>query len=119
MKNHIARHFDRMVYSNFQTVNPGKTQALTLGSLNYDYTLQLNNTVLEVEDTLKILGVTIDKNLSFKEHLKGQLKKAYAKCSALRKKMVGPKTMIRLYKAYILSSSILQSDPDWHGGNAK
>ena len=70
--------------SNFLTVNPSKTQALTLGSLNHDYTLQLNNTVLEVEDTLKILGVIIDKNLSFKEHLKDQLKKC-------NKTMIRPK----------------------------
>ena len=85
-----------MVYSNFQTVNPGKTQALTLGSLNYDYTLQLNNTVLEVEDTLKILGVTIDKNLSFKEHLKDQLKKYNKIC------------------IHPTSSRILQPDLDWY-----
>ena len=34
---------------------------------------------------MKILGVTLDKDLSYKEQISDQLKKAYAKASALRR----------------------------------
>ena len=40
---------------------------------------------MEIKDSLKILGVIIDSNLTFKEHLKTQLNKAYAKTNALRR----------------------------------
>ena len=52
----------------------------------------------------KILGVTLDKDLSFKEHISDQLKKAYTKASALKriKRFLPHDAMIKLYKAFIL-----------------
>ena len=49
-------------------------------------------------------GATLDRKLSFKEHSFEQLKKAYAKISALRRirRFVSLDVMIRLYKAFIL-----------------
>ena len=40
---------------------------------------------MEIEPTLKILGVTLDWDLSFKPHVAVMLKKAYAKIAALRR----------------------------------
>ena len=40
---------------------------------------------MEIKDSLKILGVIIDSNLTFEEHLKTQLNKAYGKTNALRR----------------------------------
>jgi len=48
-----------------------------------EYEFHLNNVKVESQDTLKILGVVLDSKLTFKAHIKEQLKKACAKASAL------------------------------------
>ena len=60
---------------------------------------------IKIEPTLKILGVTLDWDLSFKPHVAIMLKKAYAKIAALRriKRLVPSDVIISLYKAYVLS----------------
>ena len=57
-----------------------------------------------MQDTLKILGVVLDSKLTFKAHIKEQLKKACAKASALQRlrKFIPKYVMVRLYKAYVL-----------------
>jgi hypothetical protein len=59
---------------------------------------------IEIEPTLKILGVTLDRDLSFKPHVTIMLKKAYAMIATLRriKRLVPSDVMISLYKAYVL-----------------
>ena len=90
--------------SNHLTVNSTKTQALSVGLCAYRYSLFLNNARIEFLRSIKILGVTLDKNLSYKEHISDQLKKAYAKASALRRirRFLPHDAMIKLYKAFIL-----------------
>ena len=44
-----------------------------------------NDARIEFLKSIKILGVNIDKDLSYKEHISDQLKKVYAKASALRR----------------------------------
>ena len=68
------------------------------------YSLFLNNARVEFLQSIKILGVTLDKDLSYKEHISDQLKKAYAKTSALRtvRRFLSRDAMIKLYKAFIL-----------------
>ena len=66
-------------------MNSTKTQALSVGPCAYRYSLLLNNARIEFLRSIKILGVTLDKDLSYKEHISDQLKKAYAKASALTK----------------------------------
>ena len=77
---------------------------MTLGKSQYPYNLFIGNTSIEIEPTLKILGVTLDQDLSFKPHVAIMLKKAYAKIAALQriKRLVPLDTMISLYKAYVL-----------------
>ena len=88
------------------TVNSTKTQALSVGPC--DYSLFLNNARMEFLQSIKILGVTLDKDLSYKKHISDQLKKAYAKASALRKvrsrvkRFLPRDAMIKLHKAFIL-----------------
>ena len=57
-----------------------------------------------MEPTLKILGVTLDRDLSFKLHVAIMLKITYAEIAALRriKRLVPSDVMISLYKAYML-----------------
>ena len=45
----------------------------------------MNDTSIEMTNDIRILGVTLDSNLNFKNHISEQLKKAYAKASALRR----------------------------------
>ena len=84
-------------------MNCAKTQALSVGPCAYHYSLFLNNAKIEFLRSIKILGVTLDKDLSYKEHISDQLKKAYAKASALRRirRFLPHDAMIKLYKAFI------------------
>lgn len=71
---------------NYLSINNTKTQAMILSSSTYEYEIQINGIKVDVKPTLKILGVTLDKRLSFKEHITEQLKKVYAKTAALTEK---------------------------------
>ena len=90
--------------SNRLTVNSTKTQPVSVGPSAYDYSLLLNNARIEFLRSIKILGVILDKDLSYKEHISNKLKKAYAKASALRRirRFLPHDVMIKLYKAFIL-----------------
>lgn len=89
---------------NFLQVNTTKTQAMTMGRSTYTYDLRACNKPIKIETTLKILGVTLDRNLTFKPHIKETLKKGFAKIAALCriKHFVPTDVMLRLYKAYVL-----------------
>ena len=41
--------------------------------------------MIKIKDTLKILGVTIDKELNFKPYIKDILRKVFSKIAALRR----------------------------------
>ena len=58
-----------------------------------------------IKDHLEILGICLDNNLSFKEHMNVMLKKVYAKIGALRrlKRLVPANTMLLLYRSFVLS----------------
>ena len=56
---------------------------MTLGKSQYPYNLFIGDKSIEIEPILKILGVTLDRDLSFKLHVAIMLKKAYAKIAAL------------------------------------
>ena len=69
---------------NYLQVNATKTQAMTLGCSRYTFNFLVDDMSIETEPTLKILGVTLDRNLSFKPHVTIMLKKAYAMIATLR-----------------------------------
>lgn len=77
---------------------------MTLGKSQYPYNILIGDRSIENEPTLKILGVTLDRDLSFKPHATIMLKKVYAKIASLRriKPLVTSDVMISLYKAYVL-----------------
>ena len=85
-------------------INATKTQAMAVSSVNYRYTINLRDNNIELTDSLKILGVTLDERITLKPYIQEQLKKACAKAAALRKmcKFIPQDVMIRLYKAYVL-----------------
>ena len=68
--------------SNYLQANEDKTQAMILGNSSYRYELEFAGTLIDIKDHLKILGICLDNNLSFKEHINVMLKKVYAKIGA-------------------------------------
>ncbi|EDO33830.1 predicted protein [Nematostella vectensis] len=91
--------------SDYLGINTSKTQAMVLGrNSGYEYDLHVGPDHIKVETTLKILGVTLDSSLTYKEHITTVLKKVYAKVAALRriKRVVPIQTMVALYKTYVL-----------------
>ena len=81
----IWRYCPPGLKDNLQNVNNSKTQAFSVGACKYEYELNMNDTSIEMNNDIRILGVTLDSNLNFKNHISEQLKKAYAKASALRR----------------------------------
>ena len=89
---------------NHLKINDIKTQAMVIGSSEYEYNFKLDDSSIKLTDTLRILGVTFDRRLKFKAHIAEQTKRACAKASALRRlrRFIPQEVMIRLYKAYVL-----------------
>ena len=71
---------------------------MRLGKSQYPYNIFIGDKSIEIKPTLKILGVTLDRDLSFKPHVAIMLKKVCAKIRSL----VTSEVMISLYKAYVL-----------------
>ncbi|XP_065664693.1 uncharacterized protein LOC136086327 [Hydra vulgaris] len=67
---------------NSMVANPDKFQLLLVGLKNTK-NQYLKNTTVFASDRVKLLGVTIDKNLNFGEHIKYLCSKANGKCFAL------------------------------------
>ena len=77
---------------------------MVLGPSEYNFDLLVENSTVATTDTLRILGVTLDRKLTFKEQIFEQTKKACAKAAALKRirKFIPLDVRSRLYKAYIL-----------------
>ena len=87
--------------TNHLQVNATKTQAMTLGKSLYPHNVFIGDKCIEIERILRILGVTLDRDLSFKPQVAIMLQKAYAKIAALRRitRLVPSDVTISLYKA--------------------
>ena len=62
--------------ANYLQVNAIKTQSMTLGKSQCPYNRFIGDKSIEIEPTLKTLGVTLDRDLSFKLHVAIMLKKS-------------------------------------------
>ena len=64
--------------------NPGKFQAIALGKHTHseDISFSLGENIVRCEDSVKLLGETIDFQLNFDEHISMYVKKSFtpAKC---------------------------------------
>ena len=54
---------------NYLQINATKTQAMATGPVNYRYTINLQDNNIELTDSLKILGVTLDERITFKPYI--------------------------------------------------
>ena len=86
---------------NYLIVNSIKTQGMILGSHTHIPEFFIGDTKVELANSLKILGVTIDNKLTYRENISNMLKKVCAKIGVLKRPM--PHNMsLSLYKAYLL-----------------
>ena len=69
-------------YENHMVLNPGKCHYLVLGKRSNSDTINLNGTKLASSSYEKLLGILIDRDLSFDKHLKS-CRKAGQKLNAL------------------------------------
>ena len=99
-------------FENYIILNPGKCYFMCLGKYESDSELlNLNNLNLKNNNEVEILGITINRNLNFKGHIKNICRKAGLKLSVLLrisshintdKKALLYKSMIKSRFAYVL-----------------
>ena len=66
--------------------NPGKFQFMILGDKSHHkHELKINSIKVEASDDVLLLGITIDKKLTFKQHVENLCRKAQYKLHALRR----------------------------------
>ena len=77
--------------------NPSKHQGMILGKTDHQFNFSVN-------DSVELFGVTIDKDLTFKQHVSSICKKLKNQLSVMTRfgKLMSTETMLRLYKAFIL-----------------
>ena len=61
--------------SNNMQANPCKFQAMTLSRKNIDLEFEVNGYTIKSESSVKLLGVHLDKQLSFNDHISQICKK--------------------------------------------
>ena len=70
-------------YENHMVLNPGKCHYLVLGNISNSDTIDLNGTKLASSSYEKLLGILIDRYLSFDKHIKSLCRKAGQKLNTL------------------------------------
>ena len=86
--------------------NPGKFQFMILGDKTcYKHILKINSICVQSSDDVTLLGVMIDKNLTFKKHVGNLVRKAQYKLHALRR----IRKFLTIEKAKILGNAFIDS----------
>ena len=87
-------------------VNPGKFQFMILGDKSHHkHILKINSIKVEASDDILLLGITIDKKLTFKQHIENLCRKAQYKHQALRRM----RKFLTIEKAKILRNAFIDS----------
>ena len=86
--------------------NPGKFQFMILGDKAcYKHILKINSICVQSSGDVTLLGVMIDKNLTFKKHVGNLVRKAQYKLHALRR----IRKFLTIEKAKILGNAFIDS----------
>ena len=82
---------------NGMIANPSKHQGMILGKTDHQFNFSVN-------DSVELFGVTIDKDLTFKQHVSSICKKLKNQLRVITRfgKLMSTETILRLYKAFIL-----------------
>lgn len=91
-------------FINYLSINTKKTKVITLGNSVFTLSFTIKNKVIEQNECLDLLGVTIGSSLTMNVHIKNTLNKVCTKLSAIRriKYFISIDTATKLYKAFIL-----------------
>ena len=86
--------------------NSGKFQFMILGVKSHlKHILKINSIKVEASDDILLLGITIDKKLTFKQHIENLCRKAQYKLRALRR----IRKFLTIEKAKILCNAFIDS----------
>ena len=86
--------------------NPGKFQFIVLGVKNIaPFRLNVNGKIIPRSNEVKLLGITVDNELKFKNHIEDLCKKASCKLHALRR----IRGCLTVGKARILANAFIYS----------
>ena len=86
--------------------NPGKFQSMILGDKSHHkHILKTNSIKVEASDDILLLGITIDKQVTFKQHIENLCRKAQYKLHALRR----IRKFLTIEKAKILGNAFIDS----------
>ena len=99
--NHVLSWFS----SNQLVANPEKFQMMLLGTNEKNIKLTVEGFTIDQSDSVKLLGVTLDKNLSFQEHINNVCVRARKSIWCLRRvrNYLNFKQALSLYNCYIQS----------------
>lgn len=122
-KNYLQRHINQLqlYFEKWKLkINVDKTQLTVFNHKhrhNLNHTITINNINIQETDTVKYLGVILDRKLLFKHHIEEVRKKARIAKSIIypyiqKTNPLSRQLKLRLYKAYI-RSIILYAAPIW------
>ena len=116
--NESLRRIDRWMVHNKLELAPHKTECVIMKGprKKHEITFELRGTTIETSKAVRYLGVMIDKNTTFKEHVKMITRKAEEKVSKLARLMPnigGPKTTKRQIMCNAVNSILLYASPVW------
>ena len=98
----------RWFESNLMKANPDKFQAICVGKRTFDAitSFQLGNTKITCEDKVSLLGVTLDVQLNFKDHISQICTKASQQLAVLKRigKFLTKQGKLMIYKSFIMSN---------------
>ena len=95
--NHELNMINTWYSNNGMIVNPEKHQAMVLGNCNHKFAFPVN-------DSIELLGVTLDNELKFNSHITTICDKVNNQFSVIKRfgKLFSKKLLLKLYKVFVL-----------------
>jgi len=93
---------------NYMKTNPSKFQAICFSRNNISLDLNICNTIIKTDKTVKLLGIELDNRLSFTQHVTTICKKAARQVNALYRisKDLDYDSKLKIYESFIMSNFI-------------
>ena len=71
--------------NNYMKLNTDKCKLLVAGQKDHPVSIKVGDSVIEEENTVELLGVQIDNELNFSEHLNAKIRKANSKLAVIQR----------------------------------
>ncbi len=98
-------HFSRWCEDNHLNLNVSKTKELIVSSPSPQHPTVIHNQTVEIVNSFKYLGVTLDNTLTFDQHIMDIQKRSHQRLSVIHKLKglnVAPRLLLLLYQSIIL-----------------